>query len=316
MLKILKSRCNNNLFTNKITLILYKIYYLVICKFIKVDIFLFFNGGIGDDLLMTALCRLMVKQKGYKVCVMTRAPSLFFFNPNVYKVLSMPNDRNIRNTLYSFLKIKIKKEFVQLNYAKYDAINQKDFLPDCHIIEKMCNQLGLGYESNAVPEMFLTKKEKGKYYSKVPKICIQSAGIASQSYMFNKDWFIDRYNEVVSELSNRYIIYQIGSVIDPLLNNVIDLRGKTNLRETAALLFNSKYYIGGVGLLMHMAKAVGCKSIIIYGGRESPEQSGYLDNINLYSLLPCSPCGLRNFCHLNKLCMQMINASDVVSKVK
>ena len=72
---------------------------------------------------------------------------------------------------------------------------------------------------------------------------------------------------------------QIGSTADPPLQRVRDLRGATGIREAAAILYHARLYVGTVGFLMHLARAVECPSVIVFGGREAPWQSGYVCNI-------------------------------------
>ena len=57
----------------------------------------------------------------------------------------------------------------------------------------------------------------------------------------------------------------------PPLKGALDLRGKTGLREAAAILSNSLVFIGQVGFLMHLARAVDCRSVIVYGGQRNSE---------------------------------------------
>ena len=90
-----------------------------------------------------------------------------------------------------------------------------------------------------------------------------------------------------------------------------DLRGKTTLRESAAILSRSLAFVGQVGFLMHLARAVECRAVILYGGREHPSQSGYSCNENLYSEVGCSPCWRLNSCPYDKECMRRISAADV-----
>jgi len=109
-------------------------------------------------------------------------------------------------------------------------------------------------------------------------------------------------------------LFRIGNFAasDPLLADVIDLRGKTNIRESAAVLANCRLLIGTVGFLMHLARATECPAVIIFGGREAPWQSGYGCNTNLYSAVPCAPCWLWNKCDHNRLCMENITAQEVI----
>lgn len=72
--------------------------------------------------------------------------------------------------------------------------------------------------------------------------------------------------------------------------NVEDYRGALSLREVFLLMKDLDLFVGQVGFLMHVAAAVFCPSVIIYGGFEAPWQSGYAENDNIFSEISCSPC--------------------------
>ena len=280
------------------------------------EYYLFFYGGIGDDLLLSSLAKLLKQQKKTSICILTRYPELFAHNPNIAHVITLPKYRKTFESLVKRLPAIFKEKFYQIGYAEYERENDRDVLPDRHIIDVMCQKVGVKYVNETPPEIYLNDKEKNEFRIAANQICIQSSGISSKSYMKNKDWFVERYNEVVKGLnSGTYTFVQIGSEEDPLIDGVVDMRGKTSIRQTASLLYNSKYFIGTVGFLMHLAKAVNCKSIIVYGGRELPYQSGYSSNLNLYSKFECSPCGFRNFCNYGRICMQNITVDLVLKNI-
>jgi ADP-heptose:LPS heptosyltransferase len=102
---------------------------------------------------------------------------------------------------------------------------------------------------------------------------------------------------------------------DPPLKGALDLRGKTSLREAAAILSNSQLFVGLVGFLMHLARAVNCRSVVVYGGRETPDKTGYIANKNLVGVTPCSPCWEENKCDYDRECMKMISVETVVEAV-
>ena len=52
---------------------------------------------------------------------------------------------------------------------------------------------------------------------------------------------------------------------------------------------------------MHMARAVDCPSVIVYGGRLRPDQIGYICNENLYNAVECSPCWLDTRCDFGRV---------------
>jgi hypothetical protein len=58
---------------------------------------------------------------------------------------------------------------------------------------------------------------------------------------------------------------------------------------------------------------VDCRSAIVYGGRETPDKTGYIANKNLVGPTPCSPCWEENKCDFDRQCMKMISVEAVVS---
>ena len=134
--------------------------------------------------------------------------------------------------------------------------------------------------------------------------------------MRNKEWFVDRLQTVVDQLARNFDFVQVGSPTDPLLNGVLDLRGRTTARETAAVLAASRVFIGLATGLVHLARAVECRSVIVYGGREDPTKSGYGANENLHWEGACAPCWERNNCDYDRKCMQSISVDDVIAAVR
>ena len=52
--------------------------------------------------------------------------------------------------------------------------------------------------------------------------------------------------------------------------------------------------------------------MIVYGGRETPAQSGYPCNENLYSPVHCSPCWRLNTCPYERKCLRQVGVADVM----
>lgn len=134
--------------------------------------------------------------------------------------------------------------------------------------------------------------------------------------MMNKQWYPERFQQVVNALKDRFQFVQLGAAADPLLDHVIDRRGQTGFRETAAILEQCRVFVGNAGFQMHLARAVECRSVIVYGGREAPWQSGYACNVNLYSPVACAPCWRWNTCDHNRMCMDQITAAHVIEAIE
>jgi len=120
-----------------------------------------------------------------------------------------------------------------------------------------------------------------------------------------KWWCPSRLQKVVNHFKNQVRFVQIGESghHHPPLENVIDLRGKTDLRQLVRLVYHSSGVICPVTLLMHLAAAVPMRSdrkpprnrpaVVIAGGREPPNWEAYPQHQFLHSIgtLPCCDDG-------------------------
>jgi ADP-heptose:LPS heptosyltransferase len=196
---------------------------------------------------------------------------------------------------------------------------EQEIPPKEHILACLCRASGIMGEIQIRPYYCQTATEKkaGRLHSK--QICIQSIGdFTHETWMKNKLWFHERFQRVIDELTYLHPeikIIQLGIVKDRPLEKVTDLRGKTSLRKTAAILSQSLCFIGTQGFLAHMARAVDCRSVIIYGGREHSRQSGYICNENLDSFADCAPCWKWDACDYDRKCMRMITPGTVLKAV-
>lgn len=264
-----------------------------------------FEGGIGDDLLCTAVLRELGKRGQSGIWMMSGNPTLFRNNSDAAAIV--PHD-----VRYYEIAKRLGATLLRPHYAAPGRNADTDVIPNRHLIETMCRAAGITGEIALRPYINLEPKERYVPSTQRRLIAIQSTAAGALFPMKNKEWFPQRFQEVVDALNRDYHFVQLGSANDPPLTGVEDLRGKTSIRETAAILAGSHLFIGLVGFLMHAARAVECRSVIVYGGRELESQSGYPCNANLSTALECSPCWQWNDCHLDRKCMREIVFTRVV----
>ncbi len=268
---------------------------------------IYFGVSPGDDLLCTAITHELAGRRQKKIWMMSNYPELFDGNASVARVVPVES----RYREYAGLTGGAD-QFVQ--YSEVRPELDMSVPPGRHIIAELCVSAKISGEIALRPYLYLTEAEKKNAAWARGMIAIQSGGLAAKLPMRNKQWFPERFQEVVNHLNGDYKFVQLGSPSDPPLTGVKDLRGKTSIRETASA--NCRLHIGTVGFLMHLARAVECPAVIIFGGREAPWQSGYGCNINLYSAVPCAPCWLWNRCDYNRVCMDTITARHVIQAVE
>ncbi len=100
-----------------------------------------------------------------------------------------------------------------------------------------------------------------------------------------KWWETARYQKVVDHFRGRILFVQIGERghYHPPLCGVLDLRGKTDLRQLIRLVYHAQGVLGPVSLPMHLAAAIETRPgmpqnrpcVVIAGGREPPHWEAY-----------------------------------------
>lgn len=268
------------------------------------------GAGIGDDLLCSAILRELRLRGRDGVWIRSRNASLHRGNGDV-SVIVPPLER------YERLMARLGVEVVTPWYTGYNpAFDRDEPMPQQHIISIMCQKAGITGSVSLRPYLSLTESERAGRRVERPQVAIQSSGLDAKYAMITKNWFPDRYQAVVDALSGDVEFVQLGSRSDPELRGALDMRGMTSLRESGAILARSHLFIGQVGLLMHLARAVDCRSVIVYGGRERPEQTGYVCNENLHTPIACSPCWRLNSCPYDVECLREVAAADVIAAAR
>ncbi|WP_158288312.1 glycosyltransferase family 9 protein [Mucilaginibacter psychrotolerans] len=223
----------------------------------------------------------------------------------------IPYDTLLSTTLLNLIGAKI----IPLKYTYYDPVTDQNKIPEKHIVLKMADMIGLNGAIENKPDFYLTAEESKKGMISKKQIAIAVSNTSAKTPVKNKEWIDERYQEIVDRFRAEYDFVQIGAHNDYPLNNVTDLRGKTTLRESAAILKNSVLLIAYAGFTMHLARAVDCRSVIVYGGRETPAQTGYNSFCNIYSAVHCSPCWLNNLCGYGRMCMTQISTDMAISEI-
>lgn len=139
-------------------------------------------------------------------------------------------------------------------------------------------------------------------------------------------WFADRNAAVVHGLRERgFAPVLVGSTSERALADqvvrlagepILNLAGRTRLRDLIALLERSAVALGPDSGPMHIAAAVGCRVVSLWGST-SPARSAPWGSQDLIvqGHADCVPCYKRN-CPIGQLCMQSISAADVLARVE
>ena len=270
-----------------------------------------YYGGIGDHLLLSTLAR-ELKQRGCRyVFIISDYPDLFRGNADINRVA-----RPGSNLAWAFMKMAGERTIHPTYLINHDRSADTRVLPPDPAVAYMCRMAGITGQIALRPYMHLSEAELAWGARFQGCIALQSTGRSALFPAPNKEWYPERFAEVAAHLIRSHPVVQIGSPSDPPVPATYDLRGQTSLRQLAALLAHCRILVGLEGMPMHMARAVECPSVIVYGGRLRPDQIGYICNENLYTPIHCAPCWQDWRCDFGRACMDSITVRDVSEAVE
>ncbi len=142
-----------------------------------------------------------------------------------------------------------------------------------------------------------------------------------------KRWFPERFAAVADALIEEYhaqaIVFGSGgdrpSAAEVQKNSrhrLIDISGKTNLREAIALISRCSVFISNDSGLMHVSGALGVPTVAIFGSTNPTTTSpAGQKSVVIHHDVACSPC-LKPVCPTDFQCMKLITAAEVAETAR
>tara|TARA_Y100001970_G_C14189041_1_gene834271 strand:+ start:518 stop:1525 length:1008 start_codon:yes stop_codon:yes gene_type:complete len=144
-----------------------------------------------------------------------------------------------------------------------------------------------------------------------------------------KQWSINKYSEVIDEVLKRIKqpVVMLGTLNDKICkeislinNNVIDLSGKTDIRQSMAIISLSNTVFGSDTGLLHIAEALNRRVTMILGPTSTETGGGVSlnESKNIEIDLWCRPCsqnGKYECSRPTQYCMELISSDRVLSSI-
>lgn len=143
----------------------------------------------------------------------------------------------------------------------------------------------------------------------------------------SKNWFADQIAACADVLRREYrlAIVLLGGANDRQLAeqsslianaDVVNLAGRTSLREAIGIIARAKLAVGPDTGLMHIAAALNIPVISLWGATD-PARTGPwgFEDLAIKGAAPCSPCYLKR-CSIGRQCMRSIGTEEIAAKLK
>ncbi|HBH86082.1 MAG TPA: lipopolysaccharide heptosyltransferase II [Syntrophaceae bacterium] len=177
----------------------------------------------------------------------------------------------------------------------------------------------------------------GKEYETLSETLFDEHGIGRDAFLIGiapgaaygpaKRWFPERFAAVADRLMNDFSAQALlfGSSADRkstdavqhnATHQLISLAGKTNLKETIALIARCNLFISNDSGLMHVAGALNIPTVAIFGSTNPITTSPAGDkSVVIYKEASCSPC-LKETCPTDFRCMEVVTVEEVYETAK
>lgn len=185
--------------------------------------------------------------------------------------------------------------------------------------------------SNTPPRLYVTEEER-----KAAKELLQNCGILDKhvlvginpgaAYGSAKCWLPERFKQVTLKLLENplvRVVYFGDPVGAPLVNEicaglsdkVINLAGKTSIRELMALIQACSLFLTNDSGPMHISAAVGTPLVALFGSTSDVKTGPYNLGKVIHKHVECSPC-YKRVCPIDFRCMKRIEVDEVYRELQ
>lgn len=315
--------------------------------------------SIGDVLMATPLVREIkrnISDSKITFLVGTYSQDVIRYNPYIDKIISVPDDYFVKKNIIQISNLILKhirkkydiifllhratafKFFSCFFHGKKICVDKvENNIPEYLKYLELLKLIGLNYSSDKV-EIFLTKDEEEFSKKFLEGINTQDiiaispgGGKNPKTFYPQKRWEREKYIELIKiifEKTNASVVLlgdesekEISQEITKISSSrIIDITGKTTLREAAGIIKNCKLFIGCDSGLTHIASAVDIPVIALFGPTDEKIWAPHGKKVTIVRKhLPCSPCYKNDGKFYNckdNICMKLITPEDVWKNIE
>tara|TARA_B110000003_G_scaffold266090_1_gene292642 strand:- start:2254 stop:3183 length:930 start_codon:yes stop_codon:yes gene_type:complete len=257
-----------------------------------------------------------------------KVSNFLVLNKKYYSLLHTAGKIGKFDNFFSFRKSLRSSAFkLFVNSSQKYQFNKSKY-PNTHLVEKYNNFINASINENYVPGKLLIHKKNLSNIEKSSQILGINPGA---SYGSSKQWYPEKFAQVIIELSEQYETIIFGSLAEVNFVNEIEgmlikegivnyrnLAGKTSISELVDFISKLDLFITGDSGPMHIAASFQIPTVSIFGSTKDQETSQWQNQNSKIAKknLSCQPCMKRKCPLLHHNCMKMIESKDIISLVE
>lgn len=185
--------------------------------------------------------------------------------------------------------------------------------------------------SDGKPKLYLNHEDKeyARTFFALQQIPIGTTVIGinpGAAYGTAKCWPPERFKELALKFSSNPSVCllffgdkstapMIEDICRDLPSNVINVAGKTTLRQLMALIASCSVFLTNDSGPMHIASALGVPLLALFGSTNEVKTGPYNGGVVLHKHVECSPC-YKRVCPIDFRCMKQISVEEVYQELK
>lgn len=309
-------------------------------------------SSLGDVILTTSVVKIIKENEpDSTIDILTKEQykPVFLNNPDIGQVLTGVSKRTKYDfiiDLHNSIRSNIVKQFIPAKerliynnaaYARrlYLHSRRKNKILEKSIIDRYMQPLTeIGFNVRYIPpEVIVTAQEIEEVKNISPEG--EYIAVAPGAKWKTKQWIVENYvglaikiirelNMDIALLGDKDDTELSGEILKGmglLKRHVINLTGRTGIRELAAVIKNSSVLVSTDSAAMHFGWAVGAKVVALYG--PTVKEFGFQPHDEKVSIIEknmeCRPCSLHGSkkCRYKDLaCMQRIEVPEVFDEIQ
>lgn len=238
---------------------------------------------------------------------------------------------NSFSSAWHVFRRRIKKRIGYKNEGRSLLLTERHLFPkergSEHLVDTYKRLLHVPFSKSA-PTLYVTEEEKKKAGQTllrygIPKNAHVIGVNPTAAYGPAKCWLPDRFREVTKRFPESYFLYfgdesgkeLVSKICEGLPANVINLAGKTTIRELLALLTCCNVFLTNDSGPMHLAAALKIPLLALFGSTNEVATGPYRHGTVIHKHVECSPC-YKRVCPIDFRCMKRITVDEVCQLLK